>query len=589
MVRNMRKIYPFSLVVIWFSCVTPFSESAPEYLLNNTWEANEVESNKSDNVQYSDAYEGTFWQITDIHWDLQYSENGDPSKMCHKNSISDSHNGVYGNYRCDSPWPLVKSAIETMAEINNAPDFILWTGDNAPHTNDPQPDFSVIFNTISNITGEIRTTFQESVPILPVLGNHDAYPKDDFPVAGEEFYGLYLTKGGWSAILPEKAQEEFKKGGYYGYELPTGITVLVVNTNLYYAFNELGVNASDPCEQFAWLRKRLQMAQETNSKVIIAAHAPPGYFERFPAIPFFNATYNDAYVDLLNEFGMVIMAQIYGHEHTDSFRLFSTSKGDVQSVAFLAPSLTPWYPSPVPGGTAINPSLRLYYYNKSSLLDYTQYHLNLTLTDVSAAEELGSTKDITGLNSTSFKVTGLVRPKWELYYKARKTYGLKSLSAVDMASLYKQLVSDDALFQKYYARNSAGYDNGLCDPQCKKGQVCAIAYAKIKALRKCMGYNQTKYDVGMKASVEHSKEVPTFVMEDRLPGSVELLSKSSNSSHFIIVVIGLSMSLTVVLAVTLAVMLVLITIKRNQMLKTEKGLPFTDFPWCRQQNYKPLP
>lgn len=51
--------------------------------------------------------------------------------------------------------------------------------------------------------------------------------QDDFPVAGEEFYGLYLSKGGWSAVLPESAQEEFKKGGYYGYELPTGITVSI--------------------------------------------------------------------------------------------------------------------------------------------------------------------------------------------------------------------------------------------------------------------------------------------------------------------------------------------------------------------------
>lgn len=49
--------------------------------------------------------------------------------------------------------------------------------DNAPHTDDPEPDFSVIFNTVSNITSELRTAFHPSIPILPVLGNHDAYPK----------------------------------------------------------------------------------------------------------------------------------------------------------------------------------------------------------------------------------------------------------------------------------------------------------------------------------------------------------------------------------------------------------------------------
>ena len=48
------------------------------------------------------------------------------------------------------------------------------------------------------------------------------------------------------------------------------------------------------------------------------------------------------------------------------------------SVAFLAPSVTPWFPGRMYGGTAINPSIRLYSYDTQSVLDYTQFHLNLT-------------------------------------------------------------------------------------------------------------------------------------------------------------------------------------------------------------------
>lgn len=51
------------------------------------------------------------------------------------------------------------------------------------------------------------------------------YLQDDFPVAGESFYGQYLTRGGWAAVLPQDAQEDFKKGGYYEYILPSGVTV----------------------------------------------------------------------------------------------------------------------------------------------------------------------------------------------------------------------------------------------------------------------------------------------------------------------------------------------------------------------------
>lgn len=63
------------------------------------------------------------------------------------------------------------------------------------------------------------------------------------------------------------------------------------------------------------------------TQVIIAAHAPPGYFERLVFVPFFNDSYNNAYVDLLNDFGENILVQIYGHEHTDSFKLFIGPQG----------------------------------------------------------------------------------------------------------------------------------------------------------------------------------------------------------------------------------------------------------------------
>ena len=71
------------------------------------------------------------------------------------------------------------------------------------------------------------------------------------------------------------------------------------------------------------------------NQVIITAHAPPGYFERQALVPFFNDSYNNAYVDLLNDFGGVILVQIYGHEHTDSFKLFSGSKGLLSMSIFF--------------------------------------------------------------------------------------------------------------------------------------------------------------------------------------------------------------------------------------------------------------
>ena len=46
-----------------------------------------------------------------------------------------------------------------------------------PHVSDPEPHFGPILLTIANVTRELRHRFSPDVAILPVLGNHDAFPK----------------------------------------------------------------------------------------------------------------------------------------------------------------------------------------------------------------------------------------------------------------------------------------------------------------------------------------------------------------------------------------------------------------------------
>ena len=73
---------------------------------------------------------GFFWQVTDFHYDANYSQKGDPSHMCHQdNKMTFTSNiGSYGNYLCDAPWQLVNAAIQGMYKIKSDPDFIIWTG-----------------------------------------------------------------------------------------------------------------------------------------------------------------------------------------------------------------------------------------------------------------------------------------------------------------------------------------------------------------------------------------------------------------------------------------------------------------------------
>ena len=239
-------------------------------------------------------------------------------------------------------------------------------------------------------------------------------------------------------------------------------------------------------------------------------------------------------------------------------------------MALLAPSVTPWHASVI-GGTAINPSVRLYSYTPSEVLDYFQYHLNLSKIITSPGDSLNSINDtmFEGVNETQ-------TPKWELFYQARETYGLSSLNPINMASLYKQLESNDTLFQKYYLYNSAGYNDGVCDSFCKKSHICAIAYLKMQDVIYCMDFKSNKSHI-----LSH---------ENLLRFGKELARNfhKFNASQLIITLVVVSMALTVVLAVVLAMMLVRVVV-RSRMVPAERSFPILDLSKTHRQNYRKLP
>jgi len=228
------------------------------------------------------------------------------------------------------------------------------------------------------------------------------------------------------------------------------------------------------------------------------------------------------------------------------------------------------------GGTAINPSLRLYSYDHESMLDYSQYHLNLTTAnggqeyppmrrDEPSSQLVGDHSTLMDqephvieenglvtreLKSTDFKTRGLkfvIRDKasestnqpeklnWEIYYKAREAYNLQRLDAVNMKSLLRRLQIDDKLFSEYYRRNSAGVDNGVCEGSCKKRQLCAIPNLKVKEMFTCMLYNRTYFsDLLSKTFGSHDAEqystffVDTMKVTDVTPNALNFDTTSTS-------------------------------------------------------------
>ena len=71
------------------------------------------------------------------------------------------------------------------------------------------------------------------------------------------------------------------------------------------------------------------------TKVLIIGHVTPGGFERAAGTYWFSehqdvsteVQYDERYYGIVTEYHDVIVGQLYGHQHTDSFKIFYLDAG----------------------------------------------------------------------------------------------------------------------------------------------------------------------------------------------------------------------------------------------------------------------
>lgn len=432
---------------------------------------------------------GFFWQVTDFHYDANYSSTGDPSHMCHQGNNMKAGIGIYGNYLCDAPWLLVTAAIQGMYKIKSDPDFIVWTGDSIPHVDDKDLDPDKVYMLIGNVTDQLRQTFSNTT-IYPTLGNHDPYPSNQMPYDTDKspYYKRILNHSNWDMLLDHEAVQTFLKGGYYMAN-PTQakkLRILNLNTNLYYDQDKLTKGMVDPGDQFRWLEDRLNEAKKKNESVYIVAHVPPGMFELVEGMSWFYSEFNRKYLDILLRYTDVIRAQMYGHEHTDSFRILFDKEARPVSPIFLSPAVTPWK-STLPGVGANNPSIRLFEYDRENghLQRYKQYYLNLTEANI--------------LNDPN---------KWVVEYDTSVDFAIDELNSRQLHELVTAFQNkENHLFKQYLKFNSVQYNTEpVCNDTCFLRHICAITELDFDSYKLCMSGHRT---TGRPRSSTHHHHHPT--------------------------------------------------------------------------------
>ncbi|CAL1269215.1 unnamed protein product [Larinioides sclopetarius] len=362
-----------------------------------------------------------------------------------------------------------------MKYIQSTPDFIIWTGDNLPHTDDLDPSWDITFEAIRNTTLLLTSTFP-NVPILPCIGNHDSFPPNILPAdnTASNIYKGYLEKGRWKDLINESEWSTFVQGGYYSHLVKPGLRIINLNTILWYEPNTLTEKLTDPGNQFQWLDGILKNSSKSSEKVYIIGHVPPGFYNRAApgqkCGPTFHLPHLESYLNILHKYSPIISAQLYGHFHMDMFQVYQYNTGVFEGSSLLASSVTPWHSNKNDNvSIPVNPSVRLIHYSRTDarLLEFDQYYLNLT-----------KVNNITKMPEEKTNV-------YELLYSFAKFYGVPDLSTESLVQVYEILKRNMTVFDSFFTFSTAGERTVDCDSACKLNQICSISCSSSQEYDMC--------------------------------------------------------------------------------------------------------
>lgn len=561
---------------------------------------------------------GFFWHIDSLHFDANFTLNGDRNNYCWKDPKSPSilrPSGQLGDYQCDSSSALISSVLSFMkSKMGDNVDFILWTGNSVPQSpNFPLANVSAQESVLTKVTEMFKLNFPYTT-VYPALGNLDVVHPSMFTSSHHSSNGHHHKKrrrgedssrrGGrrrddaeaeassayqarqttykhaahlWQNWLPPTAIDSLRKGGYYSIELAgSRLRLVALNMNIYLEdiademrFRRIrlrggrggggkksvlkgqgdpameAVTNPDPEEQWAWLARVMETAKRKRQNVILFGHSPPGKYERSSQVssgvsagmssmssdPLSSAAahsvlrggsqgqhwlqerFNHRYLDFVRRYADIIVGQFFGHQHSDSFRVFRDKTGNPISWALLNPSVSPFKISA--NGLLVessNPAVRLYRYNTftGEIYDYAQYYLDLAeanrqfssssdsssssrgdggqatvLTQPGLANEAAlaaSSLTSAGANSNILTSTNTNQRQlhqhglWRMEYNFTTLYDLEDVNPNSMDRLAKLLQANQTWFDAYFRTNMVGYEGPwLCSQMCRAVQNCAIA------------------------------------------------------------------------------------------------------------------
>lgn len=393
--------------------------------------------------------------MSDIHMSTEYQEGN--NKNCGEPLCCMRDNGPaptpadaahkFGEYNCDAPPVMIETFFEFVKNLEDQPDFVLWTGDNIAHdiwnqTNEKN----------AKATGQIVDFMKEHWPELPIFlstGNHEFFPVNVENFDPTKQPVLSLIAEHLTDYLDQDAIETFKKYGYCSVPLKTrtggvmdNVRVITLNTQ---AFNDMNwgllTTLTDPGDQITWLEAQFRDMEAKGQFAILLGHIPPTSMY----------DWSIRYKALVERFQHVIRFQAFGHFHSEEFTIVRGAY-DFKPIAsyHAAGSITPY--------SDLNPSFRVMEFDKETMLPLKMhsYFLNLTR----AQQENVAT--------------------WEYAYEFTNVYEMDDMSPSGLYKFTEKMFDKPELVIRYlknHNQNGPGSENVGCDTNCLFSMKCSFTSA----------------------------------------------------------------------------------------------------------------
>eukprot|EP00055_Hartaetosiga_balthica_P004059 m.9970 g.9970 ORF g.9970 m.9970 type:complete len:526 (-) comp3579_c0_seq1:198-1775(-) len=410
---------------------------------------------------------GKFIWFSDFHFDPYF---GTEEAFFFSTPVCKTSSSKGGEYGCDAPWSLIKSAIDAAKVVEPDPAFVVSTGDYSRHGNDEvKRPFHILEMMLRNVTDYVYDSFPNTTTlhapsseahaeVIPSIGNNDVIPDYFLNITVGNNTLLDIITDAFAHTLNPEEEEDMRKGGYLIRQMTDVISIISINTVLYSIYHTpKKPDVDDPFGQLAWLEEQLNRIRTSNSHQVayIVGHIPPS-IGSWDKVQYWHDEYLQQYYTILEKYVDIIPVQLYGHLHSDEFRV-----GIAQNLPplFIGSSVTPVYDN--------NPNFKVVTFNKTTgaLIGAATHFL-----DISLPTE---------------------QQYWKELYTFEESYGINDLSASSMEEVVNHIAqggNKSTPMENFLVNLRAGVPQGMCAKQCFNEWVCVLSSLTAANYQACMSH-----------------------------------------------------------------------------------------------------